>query len=146
MSTGRSEDEAWRSIVDNFGDRARLDDEPPEPPDDPAADPRSTSPAGPGPVVAAGTTAAGVWTTSPRSGSCRRSRRRPRGSRCRSGWRGWPCSAAPRSSVVALLVSYDLPSLVGYALVAGFLGGFGYLVATMQRADERNPWDDGAQL
>jgi len=151
VSTGRSEDEAWRSIVDNFGDRARLDDEPPEPPDDAAVD--AGVDAGvddarpvPGPVVAAGTAAAGPWDEEPAERFVPPvpppAPRLPMPQRL--AWLA--VLGSPALLVVALLVSYDLPSLVGYALVAGFLGGFGYLVATMQRAGERNPWDDGAQL
>lgn len=147
MSTGHSEDEAWRSIVDNFGDRARLDDESPEPPDDPVVDATADEahPV-PGPAVAAGTTAAGVWDDEPEERFVPPvpppAPRLPLPQRL--AWLA--VLGSPALLVVALLVSYDLPSLVGYALVAGFLGGFGYLVATMQRADERNPWDDGAQL
>ena len=144
MSTGRSEDEAWRSIVDNFGDRARLDDEPPEPPHDPAADEVHQVPEPP--VAAPGPSPDATWDEDaeerfvppvpppvPRLPLPQR-----------LAWLA--VLGSPALLFVALLFSYDLPSLFGYALVAGFLGGFGYLVATMQRADERNPWDDGAQL
>ncbi len=136
MSTGRSEDEAWRSIVDNFGDRARLDDEPPAPADDTTHDP----------VTEPGQTAPGAWDEDAEERFVPPvpppAPRLPLPQRL--SW--FAVLGSPTLLFVALLFSYDLPSLVGYALVAGFLGGFGYLVATMQRADERNPWDDGAQL
>ena len=35
MTTGRGEDEAWRAIVDNYGERAELDDVDEAPPADP---------------------------------------------------------------------------------------------------------------
>ena len=144
MSTGRSEDEAWRSIVDNFGDRARLDGDPPEPPDDPALDEvlQGPGPAGAGP----GSTAASTSDEEPEERFVPPvpppAPRLPLPQRL--AW--FAVLGSPALLVVALLIAYDLPSLVGYALVAGFLGGFGYLVATMQRGDQRNPWDDGAQL
>ena len=125
MTTGQGEDEAWRAIVDNYGERARLDDEPfvaaPTPP--PAAPPTPAAVADaepeerfvpPGPPPAP---------------------RRP-----------LPVLGSPAFLLVALLVSFDVPALLGYALVSAFVGSFVYLVATMQRADERNPWDDGAQI
>ena len=136
MSTERCEDEAWRSIVDNYGERPQLDDPPrdelaedPEPvaaeavpatPDAPDDEPEDRFvPPVPPPAP-----------------------RLPLPQRL--AW--FAVLGSPALLVVALLVSVDLPSLVGYALVAGFLGGFGYLVATMQRAQGRDPWDDGAQL
>ena len=144
MSTGRSEDEAWRSIVDNFGDRARLDDEPPEPPHDPAADEVHQVPEPP--VAAPGPSPDAARDEDPEERFVPPvpppAPRLPLPQRL--AWLA--VLGSPALLFVALLFSYDLPSLVGYALVAGFLGGFGYLVATMQRADERNPWDDGAQL
>ena len=39
----------------------------------------------------------------------------------------------------------DLPTIVSWLLVGGFLGGFGYLVAQMPRGP-RDPFDDGARL
>jgi hypothetical protein len=47
--------------------------------------------------------------------------------------------------LVALIFSISLPPLLGYGLVAAFVGGFGYLVYTMPR-EPRDPWDDGAQV
>ena len=133
MSTQRGEDDAWRSIVDNYGERAQLDDEPvadvPEPPPA-AAEPTPTPverddpeerfvPPVPPPAPRLPLPKRLAWLT---------------------------VLGCPALLVLALLVSYDVPTLLGYALVAGFVGSFVYLVATMQRADERNPWDDGAQI
>lgn len=136
MSTEPSEDEAWRSIVDNYGERPRLDDEsresPAEAPEPVADEPVSTIPASSDdepeerfvpPVPPAVP---------------------PRPLPQRLAWLA--VLGSPALLVVALLVSYNLPALTGYALVAAFVGGFGYLVATMQRSQERDPWDDGAQL
>ena len=133
MSTERGEDDAWRSIVDNYGERAQLDDDhvgdaPPAPaaPADPTPPPGGREepeerfvPPTPPPAP-----------------------RLPMPKRL--AWLA--VLGSPALLVLALLVSYDVPTLVGYGLVAAFVGGFAYLVATMQRADERNPWDDGAQI
>ena len=45
---------------------------------------------------------------------------------------------------LALLVVGALPSLVAVALFCWFVGGFAYLVATMD--SRRDGWDDGARL
>lgn len=129
MSSERSEEDAWRSIVANYGERAELDDEPaavarPEPvaapaddPDDDVAD-RFVPPVPP---------------PGPRLPVTRR-----------LAWLA--VLGSPAVLVLALLLSVALPRLLGYGLVASFLGGFGYLVWTMQRSEERDPWDDGAQI
>jgi hypothetical protein len=47
--------------------------------------------------------------------------------------------------VVLLVTGLRVPALVGWALVAAFVGGFGFLVATMPR-EPRDPWDDGSRI
>ncbi len=133
MSTERGEDDAWRSIVDNYGERAQLDDEPPD--DAPPASPTSVD-ATPPPAAREEPEERFVPPVPPPAP------RLPLPKRL--AWLA--VLGSPALLVLALLVSYDVPALVGYGLVAGFVGGFGYLVATMQRADERDPWDDGSQL
>jgi hypothetical protein len=136
VTTGRGEDEAWRAIVDNYGERAQLDDE-------------SSDEAVPAPSAAAEPPASPVPDAVEEEPEERfvppvppPAPRQPLPKRL--AWLA--VLGSPALLVVALLVSYDVPPLVGYALVGGFVGGFGYLVATMQRSGERNPWDDGAQL
>ena len=51
---------------------------------------------------------------------------------------------APIVGLVLLVSPLPLPSYVGYALFAAFVGGFGYLVWTM--GGPRDGWDDGARL
>ena len=48
-------------------------------------------------------------------------------------------------ALVVGLFSFGLPGLVGWALVAWFVGGFLYLVREMPRAP-RDPWDDGSRI
>jgi Flp pilus assembly protein protease CpaA len=47
--------------------------------------------------------------------------------------------------LTALVLGIGLPSLVGYALVASFIGGFVYLVVQMPRGPH-DPFDDGARI
>ena len=52
---------------------------------------------------------------------------------------------APALALVIGLFSIYVAPLVGWALVAWFVGGFGYLVFVMPRAP-RDPWDDGSRI
>lgn len=119
----------WRSIVDNYGDRAEVDDDPPG----------AVVPA-PGPALA------DDRDDEPEEGFVPPvpppAPRLPLPKRL--AWLA--VLGSPAVLVVALLVSAELPSLLGYALVVAFVGGFGHLVWTMQRSGERDPWDDGAQV
>jgi hypothetical protein len=126
--SGQSEDEAWRSIVENYGERPHVEPLPPEPapaappelraaPDDDLwSDEERYVPPPPPPVP------------------------HPTGVRL-AAWSG--VFGAPAVLLVALVLGIPLPSLVGYALVASFIGGFLYLVVHMQRGP-RDPGDDGA--
>jgi hypothetical protein len=125
-----SEDDAWRAIVDNYGERPELDDEPtppayPSDADEPARGPAATEaedegyvppPPPPLPHVAPDRLVA---------------------------WAG--VFGSPAALLLALLVGLELPSWVGYLLVVWFVGGFVYLVAHMSR-EPRDPGDDGARL
>lgn len=56
---------------------------------------------------------------------------------------------APLAAVIAVVVvevtPWRLPTWLGWMFIAAFLGGFGYLVATMPKERE-DPYDDGARL
>lgn len=134
--SGRDEDEAWRAIVENYGERPRVEDPPPPPapgprPFDPTLadlddleDPEDAT--GPGEFVPPDP---------------------PPGPRLRLPqhlpWLG--VLGSPVVLVLVLLTGLPLPGWAGYGLVAGFVGGFVWLVATMRRGG-RDPWDDGARL
>ncbi|MGA8254966.1 MAG: hypothetical protein WB767_00170 [Nocardioides sp.] len=130
-------DDVWRAIVDNYGDRPDLaaDNLPAEPeaaPSAPAAAPSSWDdgypdadwssdrfvPPPPPPIPA---------TTSDRL----------------AAWAG--VFGSPAILIVCLILGIDLPQFVAYLLVAGFIGGFIYLVVTMSR-EPREPGDDGARI
>ena len=145
------DDDVWRSIVENYGERVELDDDPPldvlhedldrdaepeslgevrhnrrrdDPPDAdnplaraPHDDDRYVPPPPPPlPVVA--------------------------GDRMLA-WLG--LFGAPTILLVTLVLGIAMPPMLGYLLVAAFLGGFGYLVVKMPRGPA-DPWDDGARL
>lgn len=128
--SSRSEDEAWRSIVENFGDRA--DAEPLPPPDEPERSRPSYDederdpwdeidrfvPPEPPPL--------------PHPPPVRY-----------AAWLG--VFGAPAVLLIALVLSLPLPTWASYLLVAYFVGGFLYLVFHMQRGP-RDPGDDGARV
>lgn len=70
-------------------------------------------------------------------------------------WTGWNSAAwvgvlgAPVLALIWTIISsitgWNTPTLGGYAVLAAFLGGFGYLVYNMRKAPE-DPWDDGARV
>lgn len=143
-----ADERAWRAIIDNFGDRAEID----EPPADP---PRSDVPESDAPfggrfgdprafLEDAGVAEAGdaeeteegyvppppppLPIVAPDRGLA---------------WAG--VFGSPTVLLVALIFGIDLPSWLGYLMIAGFVGGFVYLVLKMPR-EPRDPWDDGAQV
>ncbi len=125
-----SEDDAWRSIVENYGDRADLDpEEIPEPApgtvpgrddaeDEPAFEEERYVPPPPPPLPHVTPDRLAAWTG---------------------------VFGAPTVLLLALLVGVHLPAWLGYLLVASFVGGFVYLVVQMPRGP-RDPGDDGARL
>jgi hypothetical protein len=132
----RNEDEAWKAIVDNYGERPVLEgadtDEPAEPspaaeqveepePDEPhelveSEDPFVPPDPGPFPFPA------------PDRGLA---------------WLG--VFGAPAVLLFAVITGLRLPEWTGWLLVAAFIGGFCYLVFSMPRTP-REPWDDGAEV
>jgi hypothetical protein len=52
---------------------------------------------------------------------------------------------APAALLILTVIRWRPPELVTFALVAAFIGGFGYLVATMGN-EPRDPWDDGSRV
>jgi TRAP-type C4-dicarboxylate transport system permease small subunit len=52
---------------------------------------------------------------------------------------------SPLVLLASLLLSFSIRGWVAYLLVAGFVGGFLYLVVQMPR-EPRDPGDDGAQV
>jgi hypothetical protein len=143
------DDDLWRSIVENYGERVELDDDPPldvlheeldrsfdiEHPgevrhnrrrtDPPEHERRSQPPEEDGFVPP----------PPPPLPEVARDRM--------LAWIG--LFGSPTILLVTLVLGISMPPLLGYLLVAGFLGGFGYLVMKMPRGPA-DPWDDGARI
>lgn len=145
----QDDDEVWRSIVDNYGERPDLEDQP-GPADDaaaPAAEPTPEDLPGPGRA----------------SFDPRWDRRDPEPDQEQEerfvppppppvptttkdrtvAWFG--IFGAPAILLVTLVLGIRLPEIVNYALVMLFVGGFLYLVVRMNR-EPRDPGDNGARL
>ena len=142
---------AWRAIVDNYGERAEIDEPPVTPPAAPSAGPAPGAPFGGrfGDPRAFGTPDDEVRdlddlddeeegyvppeppplpTVAPDRGLA---------------WAG--VFGSPVVLLVCLILQISIPTWLGYLLVVGFVGGFVYLVFQMPR-EPREPWDDGAQV
>jgi hypothetical protein len=147
-----AQDAAWRQIVENFGDRALLDDDP-EPPsldasDDQSDDQSDGRPDGwyrgphddagvdprPAPSVRAQPAEEHFVPPPPPPLPLAEPRRL-------LGWIG--LLGVPVIVLLALVVKVPVPSWLGLMLMAWFVGGFVYLVATMH-SGPRDDDDDGA--
>ena len=138
------EDRAWRAIVENYGDRPELEEPPPTaPPAQPVSDvpfggrfgdPRAL---GGEPAEAAPAAEDEGFVPPPPPPL-------PRVEPDRMvAWAG--VLGSPLVLLCALVFGFSLLAWLGYLLVAGFVGGFLYLVVKMPR-EPREPWDDGAQV
>ena len=133
----RTNDEDWQAIVDNFGERAKID----EP--DPVEPAPARSWAEEEPVAAPDPGPASAYDDEPRfDPPTPPPLPRPEPRRA-IAWAG--VFGAPVLMLVALVTRIDLPSLLDYLILAWFVGGFLYLVATMSRTG-REPWDDGSRI
>lgn len=138
----RAQDEAWRAIVDNFGDRAELDEpDPAAAPDAPTPTPTPAPP--PVPVPEPVDVRAAAYDEAERFiPPAPPPLQRPEPKRA-VAWAG--LFGAPMLALLAIVVQLDLPALLDYLLVGWFVGGFVYLIATMSRTP-RDPWDDGSRI
>lgn len=130
------EEAQWRSIVENFGERVDLPDEEPVEAayrDEPAGDVYE------GPAELAGSLSADDDRFVPPPAPPV-----PRAHGLRlMAWLG--LFGVPTLALVAVVFSIRLPSPVGLLMLVWFVGGFGYLVATMGRGQGPDSgWDDGA--
>lgn len=130
---GRAHDEDWKAIVDNFGERAKIDE--PDPVEPPAPRPWSEPEPAPARTSAYDDEARFVPPTPPPLP-------RPEPKRA-VAWAG--VFGAPVLVLIALVAQLDLPPIIDYLLIGWFVGGFLYLVATMSRT-AREPWDDGSRI
>ena len=135
----RDDDEAWRSIVDNYGERAEVEPDPPV--SDVGADEWSQSAPEPEPS----------WDQTFPDSDWSEERfvpppppplPRPRRDRL-VAWLG--VFGSPAILLICLVLGISLPELLAYALVTAFVGGFLYLVWLMP-SGPRDPDDDGAVI
>lgn len=129
----RDDDDAWRAIVDNYGDRVELD--PAE--ELPAAERRAPSYDEPDDDVDPWQDPDDGFVPPPLPPIPR-----PPNDRL-AAWIG--VLGSPLALVLTAILQVDLPEWAILALVAAFVGGFLYLVFRTPRSP-RDPWDDGARV
>jgi hypothetical protein len=133
------DDDAWRAIIDNYGDRPEIDAEETDPPVEAAAEPRDAAEPGASWDDAFPDS---DWSTDRFVPPPPPPLPTPTLDRL-AAWLG--VFGSPTVLLVCLVLGIDLPQLLAYLLVASFVGGFLYLVAQMPRGP-RDPNDDGAQI
>lgn len=129
---GAAEDAAWASIVENFGERAQLSDDEVVPP------PIALIPAEAEPteVTYDSDLEHYIPPSVPRVGLADG----PRG----AAWLG--LLGAPTLFVLALLTGFSVPQWLALFAVVAFLVSIGYLISTMSRGEDDDPWDDGSRV
>ena len=147
----RDEDLLWRSIVDNYGDRVTLDpttDEPTgEPLEEPTEEPTATQVPAPSPEEQPAE--ARDWLDAyddPEDHFVPPEPERVPTPEPRRliAWAG--VFGVPVAVLVLVVLQVSLPPWASMLCLAWFVGGFGYLVATMRREPPDSDWDDGARL
>ena len=149
----RDEDVLWRSIVDNYGDRVTLDPTPEETTDEPTGEstgePAATQVPAPPPQSEEQPAEARDWLDAyddPEDHFVPPEPERvptPEPPRL-IAWAG--VFGVPVVVLVLVVLRVSLPPWASMLCLAWFVGGFGYLVATMRREPPDNDWDDGARL
>lgn len=133
-------DEAWASIVENFGERAHLTDADvaSEPISLIAPQPQPITPLAPVPPAMPMMEADDHYIPpeAPRVGLADG----PRG----AAWLG--LIGAPTLFVLALLTGIAIPQWLTLFAVVAFLVSLGYLFATMRGSADDDPWDDGSRV
>ena len=154
-----SDEDAWRAIVENYGERIELDDESSvEPAIEPAVEPDEKQ----GYDAAGGAGLQRLFRPLPEPQPQPETDfiedelddddfvpptppPLPRLSPDRLlAWVG--LFGSPTILLVCLVLNVRLLPWMAYLLVASFIGGFAYLVAKMPRNTDIDPWDDGARL
>lgn len=136
------DDDAWRSIIENFGERAELD------PEDETTPPRRPEPVRAEDVGPAPPTHVEGTGELDRDAEASYVPPEPEPFPLPEPDRGiaWiGVIGSPLLLLVSLVAGIGLPSWVGYLMIAWFVGGFCYLVARMPK-EPRDPWDDGSRV
>ncbi len=139
--TGRSEDDVWRSIVENYGERPDVDVPASEPEPAPGSEPSYDDIGTDAEQNADGNIGENIGEDTfvpppppplPHPPPVRL-----------AAWIG--VFGSPAVLLLATILGIALPAWLGYGLITYFLAGFGYLVLHMERGP-RDPWDNGARL
>ena len=147
----RDEDLLWRSIVDNYGDRVTLDpttdESTGEPLEEPTEEPTATQVPAPSPEEQPAE--ARDWLDAyddPEDHFVPPEPERVPTPEPRRliAWAG--VFGVPVAVLVLVVLQVSLPPWASMLCLAWFVGGFGYLVATMRREPPDSDWDDGARL
>ena len=148
------EEVLWRSIVDNYGDRVTLDPPPGESSNE-APEERTDEPPAASQVPAEPTphedqpAEARDWLDAyddPEDHFVPPEPERVPTPEPRRliAWAG--VFGVPVAVLVLVVLQVSLPPWASMLCLAWFVGGFGYLVATMRREPPDSDWDDGARL
>lgn len=132
MSGTSKDDEAWRAIVENYGERPDVEDLP-----TPVAEPE------PGPTATSYDVTDSVPQEAERFVPPAPPPLPPFDLRRHLPWVA--VFGVPVVLLVTLLAGVGLPTWLGYLLVSSFVGSFLYLVL-MMKPGGRDPFDDGARL
>ena len=144
----QNDDDAWRAIVDNYGDRPDLEDHPEDPAGrdvEDAGDPADDLGGSSAPPVEPG------WNDLFPDSDWEEDRFVPppppplptTTADRMAAWVG--VFGSPVVLLICLVLGFKPPELITYLLVVGFVGGFLYLVLKMNR-EPRDPDDNGAVL
>ena len=148
-------DSAWREIVANYGERARLDPEDHAAVEGPLTVDREPPAYAPGELDQAAEDARrGGGQDDPEDADDIPEVERfrppepppvtlPSSWQRRVAWAG--VFVAPVVALLLAVLQVYVAPIIGWGLVAWFVGGFLYLVATMSRTP-REPWDDGSRI
>jgi hypothetical protein len=152
-----SDEDAWRAIVENYGERVELSDDPAvdaEPghqPDDQPGDPRGTESNSSGlqrlfrPLPEPQPTSRELDEDDEDDFVPPDPPPLPRLPPDRFlAWSG--LFGSPSILLACLVLDFHIVPWLGYLLVASFIAGFVYLVVNMPHGEDVDPWDDGARL
>ena len=134
------EDAAWRSIIEHYGDRAELDEDPPPPPPVDLPEPqrftifdrRWEGPPEPEPA----------WEHEDHFVPPEPPPLPVLEPRRRLAWLG--LFGSPAMMLLAVIFGWTYAAWFAFLLVGAFVGGFGYLIFTMPRTGDDSSGDNGA--
>ncbi len=140
------EDALWRSIVENYGERVSLDPGAGSTPESPVdTDETQSTPAPPPPAQRDEPDVLDAWDDPDDHFVPPEPPPLPRLEPPRLlAWAG--VFGVPVLVILLTVLKITIPPFGDLLCLAWFVGGFGYLVATMRRGEDPDDWDDGARL